>query len=164
MLAGRAAPELNGSPDLLDILGVNFYWNNEWIHEGDRTPPGHPLHRPLHTMLADLYTRYHRPILITETGTEADAAVGWLGYIAAEVRQARRLGVPILGICFYPVTDYPGWDDSRHAACGLLEIDEAWQQRTVRADVASEVEIHRASFSRLGSGHSPSTGRDRPLE
>ncbi len=147
MLAGRTAPELGGSPDLLDVLGVNFYWNNEWIHEGERTPPGHPLHRPLHTMLADLFSRYNRPILISETGTEASAAIGWLGYVAAEVRQARRLGIPVVGICLYPVTDYPGWDDDRHAPCGLLEIDTIWQTRSLRADVAAELRIHSASLA-----------------
>ena len=32
MIAGRLLPELGGSEDLLDILGVNYYWNNQWVH------------------------------------------------------------------------------------------------------------------------------------
>ena len=99
MLAGLRDPKLGGSASSLDIIGVNYYWNNQWIHDGDRTPPGHNLHRPLHDHLLGLWQRYGRPIVISETGAEDAAAPGWLGYVAAEVRQAMRLGVPVLGIC-----------------------------------------------------------------
>ncbi len=139
MLAGLRDPELGGAPDCLDLLGVNYYWNNQWIHEGDRTPPGHHQHIPLHTMLLRLWERYARPILITETGAEDSAAVGWLGYIAAEVRQARRLGVPVLGLCLYPVMDYQGWDDDRHCRCGLIEVEEDWSGRKLRGELVDEL-------------------------
>ena len=139
MLRGDLDEDLGGAPEMLDILGVNFYWNNQWIHGGDRLPPGHYLHRPLHVMLQDLWQRYRRPILITETGAEANAAVGWLGYIAAEVRQAQREGVPMLGVCLYPVMDYPGWDDERHCRCGLIAADEAWSARELRTDLVAEL-------------------------
>ncbi len=139
MIRGDRDPELGGSPEMLDLVGVNYYWNNQWIHGGDRKPLGHPDHRPLHIMLEDLWRRYDRPILITETGAESGAQVGWLGYIASEVRQARRNGVPILGICLYPVMDYPGWDDERHCRCGLLEVDDEWRERTLRADLVAEL-------------------------
>ena len=148
MLSGHTEPGLGGAPDLLDLVGVNFYWNNEWIHEGERIPPGHGLHRPLHTLLADLYQRYHRPILITETGTEAASAIGWLGYISAEVRAAQRLGVPILGVCLYPVTDYPGWDDNRHAPCGLIELSTDYTARTLRQDLVAELTLQQHLFAK----------------
>ncbi len=147
MLSGRNEPELGGSTDFLDVLGVNFYWNNEWIHEGERTPPGHALHRPLHILLAELHERYHRPLLISETGTESAAAVGWLGYISAEVRAAQRLGVPILGVCLYPISDYPGWDDSRHAPCGLLELSADYITRTLRQDLLAELTVQQQIFA-----------------
>ncbi|WP_263382572.1 glycoside hydrolase family 1 protein [Granulicella arctica] len=139
MLAGLRDPELGGGDDTLDMIGVNYYWNNQWVHEGDRTPPGHPLHRPLHRMLAELWERYRRPILITETGAETGPDVGWLGYVSAEVRQAQRMGVPILGICLYPVMDYPGWDDERHCECGLIEVDEDWSTRSLRTELCEEL-------------------------
>lgn len=148
MLAGRQAPELGGGEQDLDVIGVNYYWNNQWIHQGDRTPPGHQLHRPLHLMLVELWERYQRPILITETGAEGDVAIGWLGYIAAEVRQAQRLGVPMLGICLYPVMDYPGWDDARHCSCGLIEASADWSQRRLRTDLVAEMEAQRSLFLR----------------
>ena len=144
MIRGDRDEELGGSPEMLDLIGVNYYWNNQWVHEGDRTPPGHPDHRPLHVMLEDLWLRYGRPILITETGAEAGAAVGWLGYIAAEVRQAQRAGVEILGICIYPVMDYPGWDDERHCPCGLLEVAPDWGERTLRTGLVAELQAQAA--------------------
>ena len=97
MLSGIRNPELGGSIDLLDVIGVNYYWNNQWIHQGERTPPGHNLHQPLHVMLHDLWLRYQKPIVITETGAEVGGDLGWLGYVSAEVRQAQRSGVPVLG-------------------------------------------------------------------
>lgn len=147
MIAGRTDPELGGGEELLDVLGVNYYWNNQWVHRGDRTPPGHPLHKPLHLMLLELWQRYERPLLITETGAEDGAAVGWLGYVAAEVRQAIRKGVPVLGICLYPVMDYPGWDDNRHCPCGLIACREDWRERTLRADLVNELAVQQQSFA-----------------
>jgi beta-glucosidase/6-phospho-beta-glucosidase/beta-galactosidase len=147
MLAGLQDSDLGGSSSSLDLIGVNYYWNNQWVHEGERTPPGHDFHRPLHEHLLGLWQRYGRPILITETGAEGSVAMGWLGYIAAEVRQAIRLGVPVLGICIYPVMDYPGWDDDRHCAVGLLESSPDWQMRSLRDDLASEVRIQATLFA-----------------
>ncbi len=147
MLLGLQEPELGGFPEATDFIGLNYYWNNQWIMNGPRTPPGHHLHRPLHLLLQDLWQRYARPVLITETGAEADAAVGWLGYVATEVRQARSLGVPVLGNCLYPVMDYPGWDDERHCPCGLIEVAEGWVDRSLRADLADEVRLQERLLS-----------------
>ena len=147
MMAGRAAAEMGGSEDCLDVLGVNYYWNNQWIHQGDRTPPGHQQHRPLHQMLFALWERYRRPILISETGCEAGAANGWLGYICAEVRQARRMGAPVLGICLYPVMDYPGWDDDRHCAVGLIEASADWSERRLRRELGEELMLQARLFA-----------------
>jgi beta-glucosidase/6-phospho-beta-glucosidase/beta-galactosidase len=145
MLLGIRDSDLGGHPDTLDFIGVNYYWNNQWVHGGDRKPPGHPDHKPLHRMLVELYERYGRPIVITETGAESGSAVGWLAYICGEVREAVRLGADITGICLYPVMDYPGWDDDRHCYCGLLQIDEVWDQRSIRKDLVAELTMQMES-------------------
>ncbi len=132
---------------LPDIIGVNYYWNNQWIHEGDRTPPGHLQHRPLHTMLLEVWHRYRRPVLITETGAEASAAAGWLGYVAAEARLAQRLGAEIVGICLYPIMDYPGWDDERHCSCGLIALDPEWRRRELRPELVAELRLQQAMLA-----------------
>lgn len=141
MLSGRLHPELGGSPEMLDIVGVNYYWNNQWIHNGDRVPAGHPRHRSLHSMLLEIHQRYRRPLVITETGAEAEDEIGWLGYMHAEVRQAQRQGADVLGICLYPVMDYPGWDDDRHCRCGLIKVSPDWQQRTLRPGLLAEIQL-----------------------
>lgn len=140
---------VGGSPEMLDIIGVNYYWNNQWVHKGEHTPPGHPLHVPLHFLLLRLWSRYRRPIVITETGAEGEAGIGWLGYIASEVRQAQRQGADIQGICLYPVMDYSGWDDDRHCRCGLIEIQPGWGARSLRTDLVSEVRLQLLATSML---------------
>ncbi len=148
MLRGDRNEELGGAPESLDILGVNYYWNNQWVHHGEHTPPGHHQHLALHIMLRDLWQRYRRPIVITETGAEGQSGIGWLGYVAAEVRQAQRDGVKILGICLYPVMDYPGWDDDRHCSCGLIAVDDAWNARSLREDLVEEMRLQNSVINR----------------
>ena len=148
MLAGRTAPELGGSEDCLDVLGVNYYWNNQWIHNGERTPPGHKQHRPLHEMLYGLWERYKRPIIVSETGCEAGAGAGWLAYVSSEVRQAQRMGAPVHGLCLYPVMDYVGWDDERHCPVGLIKASRDWSERRLRSCMRDEMQAQWALFAR----------------
>ncbi|HXH15628.1 MAG TPA: glycosyltransferase [Sphingomonas sp.] len=134
MIAGKAWPQIGGRAALLDIVGVNFYHNNQWIHGGPPLPFDHPLSRPLHAILADAYARYGRPIFIAETGIEGDARPAWLRMILREVRIAQSLGVPIEGVCLYPILDHPGWDDDRYCPNGLLSCTPTVTDR--RADPA----------------------------
>ena len=150
MLAGRIAPELGGSEDCLDILGVNFYFNNQWISFGETMGMGHRLFRPFRDMLAEAYARYGRPMAIAETGAEGGNGPGWLRYLAGEVRAAMRASVPILGICLYPVMDYPGWDDERHCSCGLIACSENYTERRLVHDMVRQIEEERFLLARDG--------------
>ena len=136
MMAGAVDPALGGSPDHLDIIGVNFYFNNEWVHDVEAMGMGHRLFRPLHEMLAEVHARYGRPLMISETGAEGDNGPGWLRYVGGEVRTAMRRGVPLEGLCIYPVMDYPGWVDGRHCPAGLIRLDDAYRTRTIDAEMA----------------------------
>ena len=120
MIPGRIAPELGGSEAHLDIVGVKYYPDNQLIRGGTTLPMGHPLYRPFRSLLREVAARYDRPIVVTETGAESGNCAGWLGYVSCEVRAARRSGVPVEGLCLYPVMDYPGWNDERHRGCGLI--------------------------------------------
>jgi len=152
MLAGWSAPELGGREDLLDIVGVNFYWNNQWSIDGrpagQEPAPlafGHRDHKPFGAVLADIHRRYRRSILVSETGAEGPSGPAWLSYIANEVRHAVRAGVPIVGICLYPVMDYPGWNDGRHCSCGLIEVGPDWREREIRPEMAERIAEEAAS-------------------
>ena len=136
MIAGMLEPSLGGRPEYLDIIGVNFYSNNEWLHEAETIWVGHRLFRPLHDLLAEVHGRYGRPMVVSETGAEGANGPGWLHYVAGEVRTALRRGVPVEGICLYPVMDYPGWENDRHCPAGLIRLDRDFRTRTIDPEMA----------------------------
>lgn len=150
MIGGRLCPELGGRPEYLDILGVNYYSNNQWIHQDPHLPPSrrrkdvlllpsHPLHRPIREMLREVYERYRRPIFIAETGIEGDARPSWLRYIGQEARAAAAAGIPLEGLCLYPIVDYPGWGDDRYCASGLWSYADEEGQRVIYEPLAAEL-------------------------
>jgi UDP-galactopyranose mutase len=61
-------------------------------------------------LLAGTYTRYQRPIFVAETSYDRAGKGRWICEIAAEVARARESGVPVEGICLYPIIDRPDWD------------------------------------------------------
>ena len=121
MISGRLAPELGGRPEFLDIIGTNFYDRNEWVHNAEPLLPGDPRYRPFHHILHEVWQRYGRPLLVSETGTEDEARSSWFNYVSNEVVIARRQGVPVQGICLYPILNHPGWEDDRHCHNGLFD-------------------------------------------
>jgi beta-glucosidase/6-phospho-beta-glucosidase/beta-galactosidase len=150
MISGRLCPELGGRPEYLDVIGVNYYSNNQWIHQDPNTPPSrrrtdvllppsHPLHRPVREMLSEVYERYRRPIFIAETGIEGDARPSWLRYIGQEARTAAAAGVPLEGLCLYPIIDYPGWGDDRHCYSGLWGYADESGRREIYEPLAGEL-------------------------
>ena len=143
MIAGRVRPELGGSPEDLDLLGVNYYVHNQWFFPGGHgsvVPPSSPQYRPLRHMLIDVYRRYRRPFLIAETGIEDEARPGWLAYIARETREAMRLGADVHGICLYPILNHPGWDDDRHCYNGLWDYADGKGERDAYPPLVAELD------------------------
>lgn len=120
LLGGWMWPQIGGDPSFVDIVGVNYYWNNQWNHGGRTVDVDDVIYRPLSDLLFEVSARYGRPMLIAETGTEGDRRGPWFDYVAAETLRARARGVPVEGICLYPVADHPGWDDDRMCPNGLL--------------------------------------------
>lgn len=144
MLAGRLHPELGGHEDNLDILGLNFYIYNQWIHLGDGMEgiplfPGDPHYRPFREILAEVYARYRRPLFIAETGIEGAQRPWWLAYVAGEVRAAIQRDIPVEGLCLYPITDYPGWADDRPCPTGLLGFPDERGGRPLYEPLAAEL-------------------------
>lgn len=146
-ITGRARPELGGDPALVDLIGLNFYPHNQWYLEGPTIPMGHHEYRPLAEMLLEVAERYGKPIFLSETGAEGSARPSWLHYVCNEVRDAMDRGADIRGICWYPITAYPGWDNSRHAEAGLLSTVTADGSRHVDERLLEELERQRARFA-----------------
>jgi beta-glucosidase/6-phospho-beta-glucosidase/beta-galactosidase len=154
MLTGRCESELGGAPEALDVVGVNFYWNNQWVYPDAARPPNagpdwrpsrdalsvyDPRWRPFRDMLAEVYARYRRPIFVAETSIEGAPRAAWLRYVCEEVRAAIQMGVPVEGICLYPVLSHLGWDDDRYCDNGLFEMASEQRRRVVHAPLAAEL-------------------------
>lgn len=145
-LTGRDEPELGGSPDLVDVVGVNYYPHNQWYRDGPTIPMGHHEYRPLGDMLVEVAERFGKPVFISETGAEGSARAAWLHYVCDEVRSAQARGANVEGICLYPVTAYPGWDNSRHADVGLFSPIGSDGKREVYEPLLEELNRQRAIF------------------
>ena len=149
LLSGAKEPELGGASEYLDIVGLNYYPDNQWYHGGSTIPMGHHAYRPLHKMLSEAYLRYRRPLLIAETGAEGCGRSSWFHYVCSQVHAAMEAGIPLVGICLYPIADYPGWDDERICNVGFLSVPDAQGQRTVFPRLAHELQQQQALFARL---------------
>ncbi|KQT18149.1 amine oxidase [Chryseobacterium sp. Leaf404] len=116
ILSGKICPELRGKPEYLDIIGVNFYYNNQWTNEThDYLPwaeePPHPQYRTLQNLIETVFTRYGRPIVISETSHPGEDRAKWIKSVTEECVSVLKAGLPLLGCCFYPVVDRPDWDN-----------------------------------------------------
>jgi beta-glucosidase/6-phospho-beta-glucosidase/beta-galactosidase len=132
MLAGRLRPELGGAPGYVDLVGLNYYHDNQWHYRsGRKVPRGHPSYEPLRELLAEWGRRYGRPMILAETGIEDAARPEWLRWVAGEVARAREAGTDVRGICLYPVVNHPGWTNDRHCHNGLWDYadDEGRRER-----------------------------------
>ncbi|NIJ92923.1 beta-glucosidase/6-phospho-beta-glucosidase/beta-galactosidase [Xanthomonas campestris] len=146
MICGRQWPGLGGAPQYLDIVGLNYYADNQWYLGGAPIPRTSPDHRPLSAIMDAFWQRYQRPLILSETGAEGDKRAGWLAHVAGEVALAMQQGVPMEGICLYPVLDYPGWDNYRHCPTGLFGYADEHGQRPLDAGLAGQLRREHERF------------------
>lgn len=146
MVSGRMAPELGGRPEHLDIIGVNFYPDNQWYLNGNTIPMGHHAYRPFSEMLHDTYRRYGRPLIVAETGAEGSGRAAWLHYVMGEVAEARDRGVPVEAVCLYPILDTPAWTGDRLCPVGLFSAARDDGRRDVNRPLQLEVQAHQRVF------------------
>jgi beta-glucosidase/6-phospho-beta-glucosidase/beta-galactosidase len=158
-IMGLANPELGGDPSLVDVVGWNYYPHNQWYFKGPTVPMGHHEYRPLADMLVEVGQRYGKPLFLSETGAEGSGRPAWLHYVCDEVREARGRGADVRGICIYPVTAYPGWDNSRHCEVGLFSPVGSDGKRHLYRPLAEELQRQKAIF---GIDDAP-TGESRRL-
>jgi beta-glucosidase/6-phospho-beta-glucosidase/beta-galactosidase len=127
MLAGRHMPELGGSRKHLDIVGLNYYWTNQWELGRDEQPlaDNDPRRMSLRNMIRNVWKRYGGDILITETAHVDDMRPLWLKEVAEESEALLHEGVPLRGVCLYPILGMPEWHDpERWTQMGLWELSE----------------------------------------
>jgi hypothetical protein len=123
--------------------------HNQWVLGGKFVERTHPGYRPLQELLGDLYRRYQRPLFIAETGIEDERRPEWLAYVCDEVVAALQQGIPIQGICLYPILNHPGWDDDRHCHNGLWDYCNDHGEREVYRPLADELAKQRVRIGRI---------------
>ncbi len=136
MLAGHRSPELGGRRDLLDIIGINYYWTNQWELGRDGIPlaDDDPRRVPLSELVRRVYARYGGELLITETGHVDDRRSVWLNELAGEAGRLLDEGVPLAGVCLYPILGMPEWHArDTWTRMGLWDLIE--HGSTLRRDV-----------------------------
>jgi hypothetical protein len=150
LLTGELWPGLGGHPSYLDIVGVNYYDENQWWLNGPTIRREDDAYVPLRTLLERAHARLKRPLLIAETGAEGNRRAPWLRYVGEEVMCALEAGVPIEGLCLYPVLDYPGWNDDRHCPTGLFGNADERGSRPLHLPLRNELVRLQARFADLG--------------
>ncbi len=130
MLMGLICPELGGRPEYLDIIGLDYYYNSQWSYPLNRIlhwklPHTEPGYRTLSEQVRDIYEKYQRPIVLTETSHPLEDRPLWIRNVTAECIKVLTANIPLWGICIYPVIDRPDWDqtDTWHRS-GIWDIDE----------------------------------------
>lgn len=126
MVGGRLAPELGGSRRHLGVLGLNYYWTNQWEIGQGGVPltPDDPRRVPLADIVRDVWQRYGGRVLVTETSHVDDARATWLDEVAATARELLDECVPLAGVCLYPILGMPEWHDpTTWTRMGLWDVE-----------------------------------------
>ena len=142
MLAGRVWPALGGHPRYLDIVGVNYYPDNQFMLDGRTIPRSDPRYRPLSELLLESWRHYERPLIISETGSEGESRADWLRYVAEQSLIALERGCELHGLTLYPVLNHPGWGDDRHCENGLWDYADESGARELYEPLAEELRRH----------------------
>lgn len=160
MLMGREWPQLGGADKYVSNLGLNYYPSNQWIYHGRKLRRTEAIYQPLRELLVDMYAHYQRPVVISETGTEGRDRPHWLHYVLDEVYAAMEEGVPIEGVCLYPILNHPGWDNDRHCTNGLWDYAGDEGNREIYKPLAAELQLQQQRFQ----GDTPASGSEAEPE
>jgi beta-glucosidase/6-phospho-beta-glucosidase/beta-galactosidase len=128
ILYGREHPELGGSPEILDIVGVNNYsfGQMEYREHGPHQAldPGHEGIEPLCVLLKRVWERYRRPMVIGETSGMNQGRPDWLRDVMNESMAAVNQGMDLHGICLFPAIDMPDWHTGQWLHNGICDLVE----------------------------------------
>jgi beta-glucosidase/6-phospho-beta-glucosidase/beta-galactosidase len=151
MLSGKVFPELGGSPRHLDIIGLNYYWTNQWEHLSPGVPLGEEDDRlwPLRDLIRWVWHRYGHEMIISETAHAGESRPEWILGASIEAEAALNEGIPLRGLCIYPVLGMPEWhDQQRWARMGLWDLEREGN-RLKRTPHAGSIEALKEAQSRL---------------
>ena len=126
VLAGKQHPEFGGSPEILDIVGVNCYafGQMEFNEQGPHTAigPRDERIRPLGDLLGVAWERYRRPMIIGETSGLGEGRPAWLKDVMEESLAAVAQGIDLHGVCLFPAVDMPNWHTGEWLHNGICDL------------------------------------------
>lgn len=166
-LAGRfqaplVRPREIGPGRYADFLGVNYYSGSLIRGIDYRTAEGVPVNdlgweispQGFERVLGEYHRRYRLPIYVTENGT-ADRSDSFRSrYIYDHLRAAATSGLPIERYYHWTFIDNWEWAEGQTGRFGVVELDFATQERTIResgrflADIVAKRGVTEASYER----------------
>jgi hypothetical protein len=153
MIAGSKMPWLGGHQKYLDIIGMNYYHSSQWeIQDGGLRWEDEPRDQrwlPFRELINATWERYRRPLVISETSHFGAGRARWIIEISQEVAGALDSGIPVEGICLYPILDRFDWEDPAHwHNSGLFDLrrdDSGGLVRVVNCEYAEALAEAQAS-------------------
>lgn len=127
IISGAKHPELGGSPEVLDIVGVNHYsfGQMEYRENGPHAAlePGDPRIVPMVDLLERAWKRYGRPMIVGETSGLEGGRPDWLNDVVNESLAAVNRGVELHGVCLFPGVDMPDWHTGEWLHNGIADLE-----------------------------------------
>jgi len=138
---GQAAPHLKGT---LDFTGLNYYTTLYFrntgavpYRDGDTaTDMGWVVYpEGIRQVLHQVHQITGKPVLVTENGTstrDEGFRIRYLQTHLEKIHQAMQEGVPVLGYMAWSLTDNYEWQHAYSKHFGLVAVDSATGQRTLK--------------------------------
>jgi len=155
IISGKEHPEFGGTPEILDIVGANNYsfGQMEYREQGPHQAlaPDDDRIVPLCDLLALVWERYRRPMIIGETSGLGQGRSAWLKDVMEESLAAVREGIDLHGICLFPAVDMPDWHTGKWLNNGICDLIEEGGdlRRIVHAPYVEELRRWQRELNRV---------------
>jgi beta-glucosidase/6-phospho-beta-glucosidase/beta-galactosidase len=148
VISGLKHPEYGGSPEVIDIIGLNNYsfGQMELRQPGPHEPllPGDDRIRPLCDLIEESWKKYRRPCIVAETSGLHGGRPDWLNDVVAESLAAVNRGVDLHGICLFPAVDMTDWHTGEWLHMGIADVEPLPDGSLMRRPFVPYVEaLHR---------------------
>jgi beta-glucosidase len=130
------------------IVGLDYYDGNERLVEADGSVRSNPNAKGFAFMAERWLERYGLPVMLSETNMVAERAVAWMDRCWDDILRLRADGRPVVGFCWYSLTDQVDWDIALREfrgkvnAVGLVDMSRRLHPAGHRfAELAQELAI-----------------------
>jgi hypothetical protein len=153
VISGLKHPEYGGSPEVIDILGLNNYsfGQMELRQPGPHCPlePGDDRIRPLCDLIEESWKKYRRPCIVAETSGLHGGRPDWLNDVVSESLAAVNRGVDLHGVCLFPAVDMTDWHTGEWLHMGIADVERLPTGALMRTPFVPYVEALRTWQRRL---------------